>query len=72
MKFTHDELISIEHTVERMYTVTRTLTGNQSVDTANLRALSYIISTMRHSADLIQHDEQSAGYKRTLELFATN
>jgi hypothetical protein len=72
VKFTHSELISIEHTVERMYTVTRTLTGNQSVDTANLRAMSYIISVMRHSADLIEHSEMSAGYKKTLELFATN
>lgn len=72
MKFTHSELTSIEHTVEKLYSVTRTLTGNQSVDAANLRALSYIISTMRLSADLIEHNEMSAGYKRTIELFATN
>jgi hypothetical protein len=72
MKFTHDELISIENTMEKLYSVTRAMTKSDSTDTANARALCFIISNMRLSADLIEQGQVSAGHQRTIELFATN
>lgn len=71
MKFTYKELASIENTVEKLYTVTRALTASDSTDAANMRALSYIVSTLRNSADVMRFDDgKEAAPEMVMGLFS--
>ncbi len=51
MKFTHNELVSIEKTMEKLLGVARTMCNTESTDYTNARYIAYIVSEMRNRTD---------------------
>jgi hypothetical protein len=67
MRFTANELKSIEATMSKLKTVAYTMWPSESTDFANVRALDYIISEMRLCAQMVASDDSTdrvAGYDR--------
>jgi hypothetical protein len=67
MRFTADELKSIEQTMDKLTTVAYTVWNRESTDAANARAIAYIISEMRACAALVASDDRTtrvSGYDR--------
>jgi len=67
MRFTADELKSIEQTMDKLTTVAYTMWSRESTDAANARAIAYIISEMRSCAGLVASDDRATrvnGYDR--------
>ena len=71
MRFTANELKSIEETMFKLYNVANTMWDRESTNGANARAIAYIISELRVCADLVVSDDRSqrvAGYDRLDDL----
>lgn len=71
MRFTAKELQSLEATMSKLKTVAYTMWASESTDSANARAIDYIISEMRACAALVASDDRSqrvAGYDRLDDL----
>lgn len=71
MRFTANELKSIEATMDKLTTVAYTMWDRHSTDGANARAIAFIISEMRLCADLVASDDRQtrvAGYDRLDDL----
>jgi hypothetical protein len=67
MRFTANELKSIEATMSKLEAVAQTMWDRSSTDGANARAIAYIISEMRLCAGLVASDDRQqrvAGYDR--------
>ena len=67
MRFTANELKSIEATMSKLETVAHTMWDRLSTDGTNARAIAYIISEMRLCASLVASDDRAqrvAGYDR--------
>jgi hypothetical protein len=71
MRFTANELKSIEQTMDKLTTVAHTMWDRSSTDGANARAIAFIISEMRLCAGLVVSDDRAtrvAGYDRLDDL----
>ena len=71
MRFTANELKSIEATMSKLESVAQTMWDRSSTDGANARAIAYIISEMRLCAGLVASDDRAtrvAGYDRLDDL----
>lgn len=67
MRFTTNELQSIEETMFKLYNVAHTMWDRDSTNGANARAITYIISEMRACAALVASEDRAqrvAGYDR--------
>lgn len=67
MRFTANELKSIEATMTKLKSVAHTMWASESTDAANARAIDYIISEMRLCAGLVASDDRTTrleGYDR--------
>ena len=67
MRFTANELKSIEATMSKLENVAHTMWDRSSTDGANARAIAFIISEMRLCAGLVASDDRAqrvAGYDR--------
>ena len=75
MRFTPEELQSIEATMDKLHTVAYTMWGRETTDAANARAIAYIISEMRACAGLVASDDRAtrvAGYDRLDDMLKAN
>jgi hypothetical protein len=75
MRFTANELKSIEQTMDKLKAVATTMWASESTDAANARAIDYIISEMRLCADLVASDDRAtrvAGYDRLDTMLKAN
>lgn len=75
MRFTPQELKSIEATMDKLLTVAHAMWSRESTDSANARAITYIISEMRLCADLVASDDRAtriAGYDRLDDMLKAN
>ena len=71
MRFTANELKSIEATMSKLKTVAYTMWDSESTHAANARAIDYIISEMRACASLVASDDRETriqGYDRLDDL----
>ena len=67
MRFTADELKSIEQTMDKLTSVAYTMWDRESTNAANARAIAYIIGEMRACAQLVGSDDRTtrvSGYDR--------
>jgi hypothetical protein len=67
MRFTANELKSIEATMSKLRAVANTMWASESTDASNARAIDFIISEMRLCAILVASDDRAtrvAGYDR--------
>ena len=58
MKFNQAELASIEHTVNKLASITSALQSSEQTDAVNVRYLAHIISEMRLCAGLLKSDDR--------------
>jgi hypothetical protein len=75
MKFTWEDLASIENTVEKLYTVVYLISQRKSEHQTNMKSLCFIVSKLRHAAQLIDSNDlenKEAGFEMIKELFFTN
>lgn len=73
MKFTANELVQIERTMDKLVTASTALLPRESTDFANVRALSYLVSELRTAAGLMANEDtllKQAGLQRALDIFA--
>jgi hypothetical protein len=71
MKFTAQEIRSIQNTMDKLASVATTMWGRETTDAANARAIAFIIGEMRVCADLVASDDRQtrvAGYDRLDDL----
>jgi len=59
MKFTADELHSIEHTADKLMTAARAMWGSETQDATNARHLAFIVSEIRLCADLMKSEDRA-------------
>jgi hypothetical protein len=67
MRFTANELQSLEATMSKLESVAHTMWDRSSTDGSNARAIAFIISEMRLCAGLVASDDRAtrvAGYDR--------
>jgi hypothetical protein len=67
MRFTANEIKSIEATMSKLEAVATTVWDRSSTDGANARAIAFIISEMRLCSSLVASDDRAqrvAGYDR--------
>lgn len=75
MRFTANELKSIEATMSKLEAVAHTMWDRSSTDGANARAIAYIISEMRLCASLVDSEDRAqrvAGYDRLDAMLKAN
>lgn len=71
MRFTANELQSIEATMDKLTTVAYTMWDRDSTHAANARSIAYIISEMRACAALVASEDRETrikGYDRLDDL----
>ena len=71
MRFTTNELKSIEATMSKFEAVAHTMWDRSSTDGANARAIAFIISEMRLCASVVASDDRTqriAGYDRLADM----
>ena len=71
MRFTTTELISIEMTMEKLYTMAKAVLPHESTDMANVRALVFITGELRAASKCTNSADMKtvqAGYERLTKL----
>lgn len=71
MRFTANELQSIEETMFKLYSIANTAWDRDSTHGANARAITYIISELRACASLVSSEDRETriqGYDRLDDL----